>query len=710
MNFKIVHELPGRIRVICPAYSFDAYGAAAIEHALEQDDSVNSCQVNHANWSIKIHFERTARQSIIQQLKNLELNQRIIDDCPNLRQENKLITQNLFRQISRLTLTKILQRKFFPPLLAWPVTLYNALSYLRPAWQSIKERRLSVALLDGTAIAVSLLTKQRTQASNIMYLLNISECLEEYTLTKSKMAVANSLAFNVDKVWLVRSASENTDNLRRVSLTSIQKGDIIRVEAGSFIPLDGDVLDGEAMVNQASITGEFEPVFKNTGKTVISGTSLTEGTLDIKVHSTFTESRIKQIMNLLQVTEQNKANVEVQAVKLAERLVPLSFGLFGLLLLTKRSLSRASAVLMVDYSCALRLSLPVAVLTAMLQASRQKVAVRSGLALEEMALADTIVFDKTGTVTTSRPEVVKVIAVNGFERTEILKTMACIEEHFPHSLASAIVRYAKQQHITHSDERHTKVNYIIAHGVSTIYQGREALVGSHHFLFEDSGVELTKEIRELIEREAEGYSVIYLSIDRRLAGFICLDEPPRQEVKQVLSDLRSLGFKQIILLTGDGKHAASRVSRECGFDHYYYEMLPQQKVEIIEQLQRQGHRVVMVGDGINDSPALKKANVSIAMQDSSDIARDVADISLLADQLSLIPRLRQLSTRLQARLNLTNHFILRFNSLLLLLATFEIIPAQVAALLHNSSTLAITAHNMRPLAIDRKNNKKEVTI
>lgn len=700
MKYRIVHELPGRLRLRCPSYSFDLKMAAALEYNLEQADVIKTCSVNSANWSILLTFEASFRDEVLNYIKNFTLDNDLIKSCPSIRIQSKEMKQELFHNLFTLTANKFLRRLFLPKFLAWPYTIYNSLSYLKAGWNSLKRGRLTVELLDATAVAVSILTRHRVQASNIMYLLNVSECLEEYTLAQSKIAVADALALNVEEVWLVSTSAE--DNLNKeenqahlVPINVVKKGDVIRVQAGSLIPLDGKVVSGEAMVNQASITGEFEPVFKNEGKTVLSGTSLTEGYLDIMVRSTFDESRIKQIMNLLEATENNKSQVEIRAVDLAEKLVPLSFLLFTLLLISKRSLARASAVLMVDYSCALRLALPVAVLTTMLQGSKQKIAIRGGQALEEMALADTIVFDKTGTITTSSPEVVKVIAVNGYTREKVLKVMACIEEHFPHSLATAIVQQAKKENIKHNDESHTKVNYIIAHGVSTVYEGKETLVGSHHFLFDDSGVELSEDNEKLIEAEANGYSVIYLSIDGKLAGFICLDEPARPNTARVINRLHKQGFKQIIMLTGDGKHAAARVAKECGFDAYHYELLPQGKVEIIKSLQKEGHRVVMVGDGINDSPSLKRADVSIAMQDASDIARNVADVSLLSDDLSLICTLRDLSTKLRKRLIMSKAFIMRFNTLILILASLELLPAELVALLHNSSTLAITANNMR---------------
>lgn len=731
MLFYIVHELPGRLRLRCPKYYFTLEQAVALEMTAERLDGVTECKADPASSGILVRFDPAKRAAVIKFLKQADLTKMDAGKHHMPRLESKRLGAKLRADLIHATAVRLGMYLFAPPWLAWPMAVYRSIPYIKNALKSLRKRRLDVAMLDGTAIAVSLLTGQRNAASNIMYLLNVSEMLEEYTTQKSKFALADSLAMDVDFVWKVvpedeadKSDGEKADAtkkdgnaaengrgnlLKRCPLSEIKKGDVVRVSAGSLIPLDGDVVFGEALVNQASMTGESEPVFRNPGLSVMAGTTIVEGELDIRVRKEVGESRIQQIMRLLESTEKNKAQIQTKAEHIANKLVPYSFLLFGAVWAFTGNLMRAASVLMVDYSCALRLAMPISVLTAMLQGSREHIAVRGGAALEQLAEADTIVFDKTGTITIAVPQVVKVVPMPGYERDEVLRTMACIEEHFPHSLARAIVKQAKREKL-HHEEEHAKVNYIIAHGVSTIYRDEEALVGSAHFLFEDSKVPLTDEAKEIIEKEGEGYSVIYLSLGGKLAGFICIEEPPRPEARDVIAKLKQMGFTRIIMMTGDGPSAAKRVAAQVGIDEYRANLLPEDKVSLIKELQAQGRKVLMVGDGVNDSPALSQADVSVAMRDASDIARDVASISLLSADLEKLVVLRAISFSLMERVRWTYRSIISFNSFLLLMAAIGVLPGTTVALLHNGSTMAITAGNMRPykLALPGEERKESL--
>lgn len=717
MLFRIEHELPGRLRLRCPRYSFNLEQAAGIEAVLEGLPGVCECRADASTAGILIRCAPDQRSAVLNAARRLEPDRLPPDAVHPVRLESKRLGQQLFDRLYRMTVIKGALMLLAPAWLTWPAVLLRARPYAVRAFRALRARRVNVDVLDALAILVSCLTGHPGQAANIMYLLRVSEALERYTVEKSRFSLADALAMQADAVWLCSRAGEADAGsvpggapadaagaadgsgpagpaLRTVPLSTVRAGDVIRVYAGALIPLDGEVCRGEALVNQSSMTGEAEPVYRRPGHSVLSGTTVVEGELDIRVRSAFGESRIQQIMLLLESSERNKAAAQRRAESLADRLVPLSLLLFGGLFAWTGSLTRAAGVLMVDYSCALRLAMPINVMTAMLQSSRRQIAVRGGHALERFAEADIMVFDKTGTVTTAVPTVVAVVPMPGYERDDVLRMMACIEEHFPHSLALAIVRQARRENL-HHEEVHTTVNYIIAHGVSTTYNGEEALVGSAHFLFEDSGIELTDTARALIE-QAGGYSLIFLAVGGRLAGFVSIDEPCRPEVPDVLRALRRQGFRRMILLTGDGEPAARRVALANGFDHYESNLLPEDKAAYIRRLQAEGHRVVMIGDGVNDSPALSQADVSVAMQDASDIARNVSDISLLSSRLDGLVLLRHLSRSLMGRMRATYGLIMGFNSLLLAGAAANVLPATTVAVLHNGSTLAVTGANMRP--------------
>lgn len=691
MLFRIVHELRGRLRLRCPRYSFALEQSAAIEEYFENLDFVTSCSASAASGGILLVYEPDKRDKLLALARALDVSALNLEETHQNRVAFKGLGRQLFDRLYGLTVRKVVMSLFVPRFIRWPMTIMHMGRFLKSACDSILKRKLDVHILDAAAILVSVVTGNIGQASNIMYLLEVAESMEDYTLQKSRYSVANALAMEADKVWVYGEEGQ----LREIPLFEVKAGDVLRVLAGSMIPLDGDVKRGEALVNQASMTGENEPVFKRTGMSVMSGTTITEGELDIVARSSFGDSRLRQIMRLLESTERNKAQAQLRAEAIADKLVPYSFGLFLALLVGTRSLTRAAAVLMVDYSCALRLALPVAIMTSMIQSSRCRIAVRGGRALESFAACDCIVFDKTGTITTARPEVADVVAMPGFSRDEVLRTAACIEEHFPHSLALAIVRKAREEGLSH-EEFHAKVNYIVAHGVSTHIDGKEAMVGSYHFLFEDNDVTLSDEAKAILAEHEKGYSRVFLSIDGQLAGFVEIDEPIRPEAKDVIDGLRSLGIKHCVLLTGDREEAARRVADACGFDAFGANMLPEQKMAYVKRLQAEGYTVAMVGDGVNDSPALSQADVSVVMQDASDLARDIADVSILQTDLRGLFTLRQLSRELMGRLHSTYRRIVGFNSALLGAAAFNVMTPALVALAHNTSTLAFTGLAMRP--------------
>ena len=524
-----------------------------------------------------------------------------------------------------------------------------------------------------------------------MFLLNFSGLLEDYTRRRTQTALTQSLAIHVDTVWLVGEDGGE----RPLPMSRLAAGDVIRVRSGSMIPVDGTVTGGDAMVNEASMTGESLPVHKREGSVVYAGTALEEGSLTVRVTALAGESRIQQIVHLIESSEGLKAGAQSRAEHLADAIVPFSFLGAVAVGLATRSLTKALSVLMVDYSCAIKLSTPIAVISAMREAAAHRVMVKGGKFLEAFAEADTVVFDKTGTLTAACPTVEQVLDLSGRGEDELLRLAACIEEHFPHSMARAVTRAAQARGLRHEEE-HAEVEYVVAHGVATTIHGQRALIGSHHFIFEDEGTTCSPEQAAAIEAAAQGRSVLYLAIGGSLAGALLVSDPPRPEAARALAGLRRLGIRRLVMLTGDQEAAARAVCRSLGLDAYRAQVLPADKAAVVEGLRAGGHKVIMVGDGINDSPALAAADVSVAMKDASDLAREVADITLLSSDLEELCVLRRLSRGMLDRIGRNYRFILAFNSALLALGVAGILPPATTALLHNASTMAISAGSMRP--------------
>jgi heavy metal translocating P-type ATPase len=523
-----------------------------------------------------------------------------------------------------------------------------------------------------------------------MFMLSISSLLEDYTRAKTKAALTDSLAIKTDKVWLV-----NDDSDILIPMSELKVGDKIRVRTGSVIPVDGEVAEGEANINESSMTGEPLSVMKSDGDTVFAGTVVDEGSIVIKVRALSGNTKIQKIIELIDNSENLKAGVQSRAENLADSIVPFSFIGFFLTLALTRNITKAVSLLMVDYSCAIKLSTPIAVISAIREASDMNFTVKGGKYLEEFAVADTIVFDKTGTLTNAEPTLERVIAF-GESEDEVLKTAACLEEHFPHSVARAVVRGAAERGLDHLEE-HAEVHYIVAHGIATELNGERAIIGSRHFVSEDEGVEITPEQQAEINEKSGACSVIYLAVGGQLTGALCISDPPRKEAKTAINLLKKSGIENIVMLTGDSKKAAEITAQKLGISKYYAQVLPEDKHGYIEMLKADGTKVIMVGDGINDAPALAEANVSVAMSDASDIARETADITLRSSDLTELANLRKLSEKLMKRINSNYKFIVGFNSALLISGLVGILTPSMSAFLHNASTMLICAKSMKPL-------------
>ena len=575
------------------------------------------------------------------------------------------------------------------------ITTVKSFKYLWHGIKTLAKGKIEVPVLDATAIGVSVLRGDYNTAGSVMFLLGIGEILEEWTHKKSVGDLARSMSLNIDKVWVV---SEGQEIL--VPSTSIKSGDLVRIHMGNVIPFDGTVTDGEGMVNQASLTGESVPVRKIPGGTAYAGTVVEEGELTICVKETGGSSKYEKIMTMIEESEKLKSSLEGKAEHLADKLVPYTFLGTGLVWLFTRNVTKALSVLMVDFSCALKLSMPLAVLSAIREASTYEITVKGGKYLEAMADATTIVFDKTGTLTKAQPTVADVISFNGQSADELLRIAACLEEHFPHSMAKAVVREAARKELVH-EELHTKVEYIVAHGISSTLEGKKIIIGSYHFVFEDEQAQIPEGRQELFDQLSEEYSRLYMAIDGKLAAVIYIEDPLREEASEVIKQLKGLGIGEVVMMTGDSDRIARSIAGIVGVDEYYSEVLPEDKAKFVEQEKQAGHKVIMIGDGINDSPALSAADVGIAISEGAQIAREIADVTIGADNLQEVATLKELSNALMARIHKNYRMIVGINTGLIVLGVAGIIPPTTSALLHNTSTLWISTKSMKNL-LDRE--------
>lgn len=702
MKFQMIHEVRDRIHVRCLSAKgvlfrgFDARQGAVILSRLERISGVYKVKLYSASGEVAITFAPDKRASLrpilLDTLAYLDPND------PGLQKSSKhqadaLILNRTYRNRLISHVTRHFACKWFLPmpvrmLRAW----YHTLGFIRKGVKSLLSGKLDVPVLDATAITAAMLQNDLGTAGSIMLLLGIGDILEEWTLKKSVHDLASHMSINVDTAWKVL---ENGTEIE-VPLTEVEKGDVISVKMGSTIPLDGLVTGGEALVNQASMTGESMPVRKTVDGTVFAGTVVEDGEICIRVTGTVGDTRFDRIVKMIEDSEAFKSNLEGRANHLADRLVPWCLGGTLLTYLITRNVMKAMAVLMVDFSCALKLSMPLAVLSAMRECSTYKITVKGGKFLEAVAEADTIVFDKTGTLTLAKPKVADVICFDGYSRETVLRYAACLEEHFPHSVANAIVRQAADEGITH-DELHSKVEYIVAHGIASRVGDKRIVIGSHHFIFEDEHCRVPEGQEDLFESCSPAYSHVFMALNGVLMAIICISDPLRPEAVEVMKALRRVGFQNLVMMTGDSKRTAENVAATLELDRFYAEVLPEEKAQFVKAAKAEGHRVVMVGDGINDSPALSEADAGIAIAEGADIAREIADITISARDLHQLIVLKELSNLLMKRVNFNYDFVVSFNAALIALGVAGILPPATTALLHNGSTIALSLHSMTNL-------------
>ena len=689
MKFIIKHEIPGRIRVhmVQPKMTFEE--ADILLYYLVNLENVTKAKVYERTQDAVIYYEKDRRE-IIKALQKFGYDQVTVPEG---------LTEHSGRQMNAEYQEKLLMKvvmrfggKFLIPAPVRAVwTGVRSLKYLQQGIVSLKKGRLEVAALDATAIGVSILRRDMNTASSIMFLLGIGELLEEWTHKKSVGDLARDMSMNVGKVWLLREEQEIL-----VPAKQIEPEDLVVVRMGNVIAFDGVVSGGEAMVNQASMTGEAVPVKKTAESYVYAGTVVEEGELIICVKAVSRATRFEKIVTMIEESEKLKSNLESHAEHLADQLVPYTLAGTILTWLLTRNVTKALAVLMVDFSCALKLAIPISVLSAIREAGAHNITVKGGKYMEAAANATTIVFDKTGTLTEARPTVRKVVSFCEQSEDELLRMAACLEEHFPHSMAKAVVEAARKRGLEH-EEMHSKVNYIVAHGISSTIEGKRVVIGSHHFVFEDEKCSVREPWIRQFETLPEECSLLYLAIEHELAAVVCIEDPLRKEAADVVRALKATGLEKVVMMTGDSEKTAASVARRVGVDAYYSEVLPEDKAKFVEQERASGRTVIMIGDGINDSPALSAANVGIAIRDGAQIAQEIADITISAENLWEIVMLRRLSEALMRRIQKNYRSIVGINATLILLGVTGILQPTTSALLHNMSTLTISLTNMKNL-------------
>ena len=693
-NFKIVHEIDGRLRVRFGQYAFTNEQATILKSDFLKLEYVRYVEAHYKNGSLLLVFDENYKNEVFGYLKSYDLstlqNREIPENCS---QNLQVLDQSFKHELIKIFAKRYAVKLFLPNFVGKGIAIYKALAYFKAGIASLGNKRIDVPVLDATSIGVSLLRKEFNTASNIMLMLKISELLEDYTRQKVTLQLGDSLMNKFDKVWIYKDGQE-----QEIAMSDLKQGQTVIVQTGSMIPIDGEIVDGEAMVNESSFTGE--PLSKRVtlNDTVYAGTLIEEGKIFVKVRNLQHESRIAKIIDMIDTNESLKASIQSKAEHMADAIVPYSFlGFFGVWAFT-RNLTRATALLLVDYSCAIRLSTSISVISAMQEASMHNVLVKGGKHLESMKDANVIVFDKTGTLTHAKPVVLDVVPLQDYTREEVLKIAACLEEHFPHSVANAIVHQAEIENLKHREE-HAEVKYVIAHGISTSLKGEDVIIGSSHFVFEDEGVEMTQEIKDLISSlESKGSSsLIYLAISKKLAGIISIYDPLKPEAKEVIQELRDIGFDKVIMLTGDSPSCAKTIAKQLNLDDFRAGILPEDKASYIESLKKEGNTVVMVGDGINDTPALSMADVSISLQDSSDIARELADITLVSNSLNDIVALRMISEGLFKRIHSQYRLIVGLNTSFIVLGALGLLTPQMLAMLHNGSTFLIASGSTRSL-------------
>lgn len=685
-----------RIHILQSRMSFEQ--ADILQYYLDAKEQVINAKIQERTADVTVSYQGS-REEILSVLEAFTYERAQVPEV-YLKNSGRQMNREYWDRLVNKTVIYFGNKIFLPYPIRAGITMITSVKYIWKGLTTLARRRIEVPVLDATAIGVSIFRGDISTASSVMFLLSLGEILEEWTHKKSVGDLARSMSLNISKVWLVRDGQEIM-----VPVTEIRSGDPVRVHMGNVIPFDGCVIEGEAMVNQASLTGESVPVRRAEGSTVYAGTVVEEGEITFKVKEANGSSKYEKIMAMIEESEKLKSSLESKAEHLADRLVPYTFLGTGLVWLLTRNMTKTISVLMVDFSCALKLAMPLSVLSAIREASTHDITVKGGKYLEAMADATTIVFDKTGTLTKAQPTVVEVISFDEKSPDELLRIAACLEEHFPHSMAKAVVREAEKKHLVH-EELHSKVEYIVAHGISSMLEDKKVVIGSYHFVFEDEKAQIPAEKQELFDHLSAEYSHLYMAIDGRLAAVICIEDPLRPEAAEVVKELKKTGITKVVMMTGDSDRIARTIAERVGVDEYYSEVLPEDKAGFVEKEKAAGRKVIMIGDGINDSPALSASDVGIAISDGAEIAREIADVTIGADNLYEVVTLKKLSNALMKRIRKNYKAIVGINASLIVLGVAGVFQPTTSALLHNTSTLVISMKSMKNL-LGKEVNEEE---
>lgn len=689
MRFVIKHEIRGRIRVHVLQKRMTYEQADTLYYYLNRKQNVTSVKVYERSQDVTVSYVGN-REEIIRLLKQFSYETTEVPDA-FLQNSGRQLNDMYWEKLVNKVVLRGANKLFLPYTLRAGITIIKSIRYIWQGIQTLMKGKIEVPVLDATAIGVSIFRSDFNTAGSVMFLLGIGELLEEWTHKKSVGDLARSMSLNIDKVWVDCDGQEVW-----IPSSEVKKGDRVIVHMGNMIPFDGVVEHGEAMVNQASMTGESAPVHKKTDSYVYAGTVVEEGGITLRVEAVGGSSRFEKIVQMIEESEKLKSSLESKASHLADRLVPYTLAGTGLVWLFTRNVTKALSILMVDFSCALKLAMPISVLSAIREASLYQITVKGGKYLEAVAEADTIVFDKTGTLTKTQPTVKQIVSFNGFEEDELLRIAACMEEHFPHSIAKAVVDAAQERHLVH-DEMHSQVEYIVAHGISTTINEKKAIIGSYHFVFEDENCKIPEGEEAKFEALPEEYSHLYLALEGTLAAVICIEDPLREEAADVIKKLKKAGITKVVMMTGDSERTAAAIAKHVGVDEYYSEVLPEDKANFITKETEKGRKVMMIGDGINDSPALSAASVGIAVSDGAEIAKEIADITISAESLYEVVALKQLSNALLRRIHTNYRSIVAINSSLIVLGVAGVLAPATSALCHNVSTLLISLKSMKNL-------------
>ena len=699
MKFIVKHEINGRLRIHVVQKRMTYTEADTLSWFLSNQKNVTDVKVYERTADAVICYVGT-REEVLNLLKefsyeNTKLPEHVAAGSGrelNAVYQEKLVMKTVLHYGSKL---------FLPMPVRAVITSVKSVKYIWHGIRCLMHGKIEVPVLDATAISVSVFRRDYATAGSVMFLLGIGEIIEEWTHKKSVGDLARSMSLNVNKVWLKRNEQEIL-----VKSSDIEPGDHVVIRMGNVIPFDGEVVTGEGMVNQASLTGESLPVRRSVGQSVFAGTVLEEGEIEVLVKAVSGSTRFEKIVTMIEDSEKLKSSVEGKAEHLADRLVPYTLLGTGAVWLLTRNITKTLSVLMVDFSCALKLAMPITVLSAIREAGENNITVKGGKFLEAVADADTIVFDKTGTLTKATPTVKEIVPFSDYSENDLLRIAACLEEHFPHSMAKAVVDAAKERHLSH-EEMHSKVEYVVAHGISSSIDNRKVLIGSSHFIFEDEVCTIPSEYQERYDSLKPEYSHLYLAIEKQLVAVICIEDPLREEAVEMVRDLKKAGIRKVVMMTGDSERTAAAIAKRVGVDEYYAEVLPEDKANFVEKEKSEGRKVIMIGDGINDSPALSAADAGIAISDGAEIAREIADITIAADDLREVVTLKLLANAMMKRIHMNYRNIVGINSGLILLGVTGIVQPTVSALLHNASTLMISLGSMKNLLDENKRTEHE---